>query len=160
MAPLPVTARIAPCILVTLPSCPAAVGVSAGAGEGGNDLLHGRNQTENQKLERGNAALVGNIAVSEWVDGWAGSRAGGLQVWEGWSSVRQGLVHYCAGALGLVHWKKVEGWTAGDLGLRLSPSLPFALAPQLGIPVRVTRKQKDPRGHFGCCYVYDGLVSE
>lgn len=29
---------------------------------------------------------------------------------------------------------------------------------QLGIPVRVTRKQKDPHGHYGCCYLYDGLV--
>ncbi|KAI3428118.1 hypothetical protein D9Q98_006501 [Chlorella vulgaris] len=28
---------------------------------------------------------------------------------------------------------------------------------QLGIPVRVTRKQLDPNGHFGCAYIYDGL---
>ncbi|EFN57970.1 hypothetical protein CHLNCDRAFT_142107 [Chlorella variabilis] len=58
-------------------------------GEGGNDLLHGRNQVADQSLQRGNAALQGNI--------------------------------------------------------------------MLGIPVRVTRKQKDPHGHYGCCYLYDGL---
>ncbi|KAL4858527.1 Histone-lysine N-methyltransferase [Chlorella vulgaris] len=28
---------------------------------------------------------------------------------------------------------------------------------QLGIPVRVTRKQLDSNGHFGCAYIYDGL---
>ena len=31
---------------------------------------------------------------------------------------------------------------------------------QLGIPVRVTRKQTDKHGHYGCAYVYDGLVSQ
>ena len=34
------------------------------AGEGGNDLLGSRKQNCDQKLERGNLALVGNIAVS------------------------------------------------------------------------------------------------
>ena len=31
---------------------------------------------------------------------------------------------------------------------------------QLGVPVRVTRKQTDKHGHYGCAYVYDGLVSQ
>ena len=29
---------------------------------------------------------------------------------------------------------------------------------QLGIPVRLSRKQKDAKGHFGVAYHYDGLV--
>ena len=58
-------------------------------GEGGNDLLGSRKQVEAQKLERGNAALVGNI--------------------------------------------------------------------RMGLPVRVTRKNKDSHGIYGCVLIFDGL---
>ncbi|KAI7845254.1 hypothetical protein COHA_001296 [Chlorella ohadii] len=58
-------------------------------GEGGNDLLHTRQQVADQQLKRGNKALLGNI--------------------------------------------------------------------MLGLPVRVTRKQKSPAYPYGVCYIFDGL---
>jgi [histone H3]-lysine9 N-trimethyltransferase EHMT len=58
-------------------------------GEGGNDLLGSRKQVADQKFERGNEALVGNI--------------------------------------------------------------------RLGLPVRVTRKNKDTHGIYGCVLIFDGL---
>ncbi|PRW56393.1 histone-lysine N- H3 lysine-9 specific SUVH4-like [Chlorella sorokiniana] len=58
-------------------------------GEGGNDLLHSRQQVADQELKRGNKALQGNIT--------------------------------------------------------------------LGLPVRVTRKQKSSAYPYGACYIFDGL---
>lgn len=51
--------------------------VPGAAGEGGNDLLHGRNQVADQSLQRGNAALQGNIMVGGW-------RAAGVCQWLWW----------------------------------------------------------------------------
>ncbi len=42
--------------------------------------------------------------------------------------------------------------------LRLEPN-PLLYSLQLGLPVRVTRKQKSPAYPYGVCYIFDGLVS-
>lgn len=50
-------------MLPLMPGLAPASPPCAAAGEGGNDLLGTRKQTGEQKLLRGNLALVGNIVV-------------------------------------------------------------------------------------------------
>ena len=47
----------------------------------------------------------------------------------------------------------------GCLAVDLRPLPPPPRGLQLGLPVRVTRKQKDPDKVYGIHYVYDGLYN-
>ena len=100
-----------------------------------------------QKLNPANSALLGNIQV-----GGLGGRVAG------WEGGRQRLLHsICRGMP-----RHALAICVDALHARCWPNHGACASPcvQLGIPVRVTRKQTDKHGHYGCAYVYDGLVSQ